>query len=377
MSNRRGLTNSQRGSESSLGTTYEITFPNAQDRAIKRLEKYRLQSVARSILSNERVASCLRFVIPHANHVKIWKAHERAHYSGLVVCGSVWNCPVCASKISERRRVELMQGMNTWKGRGSVLMLVLTIPHYQHQPLHEVLDKFTKARQRFRERKAWWKDGISQDLHLRGSVRALEVTHGQNGWHVHSHELLLCECDFSGGYGMFEARIYDVWKSVCLSVGLGAPDRLHGVKVHDGSKAASYASKWGLEDEMTKAHLKAGRDGNLSPWDMLRGIDEGVKEYKALFREYARGFKGKRQLVWSDGLRDVLGLGREKSDAEIAKEIDQDAVLLGMLTRADWTAVRRADRRGELLEIASSQGWDGVVKFIQCLVMKGHGSAPF
>jgi hypothetical protein len=34
---------------------------------------------------------------------------NRAHYKGLQTCGSVWLCPCCASKIEERRRLEIVQ----------------------------------------------------------------------------------------------------------------------------------------------------------------------------------------------------------------------------------------------------------------------------
>ena len=107
--------------------------------------------------------------------VEVWKSREKVHYKNLQTCGSVSICPVCAAKISERRRVELVQGIETWrKADGAVLMVTLTVPHYQHQPLKEVLEGFGKARRLMRHRKPWKR---LARFALTGTVRALEVTY--------------------------------------------------------------------------------------------------------------------------------------------------------------------------------------------------------
>ncbi len=37
-----------------------------------------------------------------------------------------------------------------------------------------------------------------------------------------------------------------------------------------GAYADKYVSKWGLEQEMTKGHIKKGREGGLTPFDLLK-----------------------------------------------------------------------------------------------------------
>lgn len=37
--------------------------------------------------------------------------HGKAFYQGLMACGGVWTCPVCAAKVSERRRQELKEAI--------------------------------------------------------------------------------------------------------------------------------------------------------------------------------------------------------------------------------------------------------------------------
>lgn len=340
-----------------------------------RLNRWKLQSIAREILPQERVSTCCRRMVPGRSVVEIWKAKEKAHYSGLRVCASVWVCPVCAAKISERRREELVRGIEAWKAiGGQVIMLTQTVPHYQHQPLNWVLSRFSKARKLLRNRKPWKR--IAAGIGLAGSVRALEVTYGENGWHVHVHELLFLRPGVQVDLVVLESDVLEQWKKACIGAGLSEPNH-HGVKVDNGAQAAKYASKWGMEDELTKAHIKKGREGHLTPWDFLRQVDEGDMEGVGLFVEYAKAFKGKRQLTWSEGLRDLLGLAKEETDEEVAARVEEDAVLLGLLTREHWQLVLRADKRGELLEVAAAYGWDGVVGFIRELVRVGYGDAPF
>ena len=77
-----------------------------------RVQRFALQSMARAILPESRTAKCLR-IRAFDSDVQVWKSREHgtASYGGLQTCGSVWTCPVCAAKIAERRRVELLDAM--------------------------------------------------------------------------------------------------------------------------------------------------------------------------------------------------------------------------------------------------------------------------
>src|SRR5690606_33597513 len=64
------------------------------------------------------------------------RGRESYHYKGLVTCGSVWTCPLCAAKIQERRRQEVVQAIAWATGKGhGVAMVSLTFPHRVEQPL--------------------------------------------------------------------------------------------------------------------------------------------------------------------------------------------------------------------------------------------------
>ena len=79
----------------------------------------------------------------------------------------------------------------------------------------------------------------------------------------------------------------------------------HGLNLVYGKTAqqvvSQYLCKWGVEHEMTKGHTKQGKEGGLTPFDLLRKseyLDEPVHGRKPSewFREFATAFKGARQL---------------------------------------------------------------------------------
>ena len=332
-------------------------------------QRFQLQSVAARLLPESRTAKCLR-LRAYDQEIKVWKAPEygTAHYSGLQTCASVWACPVCAAKIAERRRLELLAAMAVHEVRGgNVHLLTLTVPHQRGDVLAALLDQQAKALKRF------WNDratkAIMAEMGYIGQVRAREVTHGRksarnNGWHPHFHILLFT------GVGVdlirynaaqrrdWEVRLYLVWAKSCEYAGLGTPSMMHGLKLDNGKKASAYVTKWGLEDEMTKGHVKKGRAGGETPFDLLRSVldDKSDTQAAALFREFVHAFKGKRQLVWSPGLKARLAV-EHATDEEIVQRVDEEAELLGQITLEQWRDVLKVDGRALVLEIAAKRSW--------------------
>ncbi len=355
-----------------------------------RLQRFALQAVARRFLPKSRTDKCL-ILRQKMRDIEVWKSkeHQTTHYTGLQTCGSVWACPVCASKIAERRRLEIQQAMAAHQEQGGqVFMLTLTTPHQFKDKLDVLLAMQAKALNRF------WSDRkvkqVMQEMGLAGQIRAMEVTHGRksdvnNGWHPHYHVLL-----FVGLQGRFEpsmmkdwaCRLYLVWAAACERAGLGTPSYAHGLKLDDGTHAAKYVSKWGLEDEMTKGHTKKAAKGE-TPFDFLRSFlaDDQDKQARALFQEFAAVFKGKRQLHWSKGLK-ARYLVSEKTDEQVAAETDDAARLLGAITVEQWRDVIAAGGRGTVLSIAARHGWETVEIYLASIsgvakkVTGGMGAPP-
>lgn len=328
---------------------------------VARMERFALQSAARGLLGKEwRIDKCLRLRQKHRDIQVIQsKEHKSCSYTGLQTCGSVWACPVCAAKISERRRVEIKGAMDLHKANGgAVLLMTLTNPHNRGDDLAQLLALQAKALNWFNTDKASRK--IFEQMGCIGQIKATEATVGRNGWHPHYHILLFVRpgLDLEALQAALGAR----WIHACLKVGLKAPSIEHGLRLDGGDRAANYVSKWGLDHEMTKGHIKKSKDGQ-SPFDLLRAYQEsGDKQAGALFVQFAHAFKGKRQLHWSPGLKKQFQVG-EMSDEELANKQDDKALLLGTITLTQWRYILRKEARSLILELAE-QGWDAVSRFL-------------
>lgn len=338
-----------------------------------RLERFALQSAARKLLWGSRTAKCLRLVRgrrkdeERAPVIEVWRSieHGTAHYAGLQTCGSVWACPVCAAKVSEFRRLQLLGLMERHKAAGgSCYLLTLTNPHTVGDDLWQLLKAQSKAMSAMNgnrsARKLW------SDIDCVGTVRAQEVTHGlANGWHPHFHVLVFARA----GLNLVECRrrFYAEWANACRLAKLPAPSYEHGCRFDGGNEASKYITKglWGLDYEMTKSHIKKAGKGR-SPFDLLRSyLYDDDKQAGALFREYAAAFKGQNQLVYSKGLKDLYAV-EDLTDDEIVNHHDDAAALLGQIEFEQWRLILAADLRGEVLELAR-HGWEPVARLLASL----------
>ena len=351
-------------------TLTERVFPVTQGEPTQsdadwRQARWQLQREARALLPNERVAFCMRRMQTGTVDVLYSPEHQSAHYGGLMACGSVWVCPLCAARISEHRRIELEQAIaHCIANGGAVYLTTYTIAHKRYDNLSTLLESFLAARKRMKQGRA------AQELRKRfgilGTVSVREVTWSKlNGWHPHCHELVFCSSEVDPD--KYDRIMREQWRRSVEHEGLSINEHGFSVSRTYGS-VANYVAKfgreplhtpWGAASELTKGHLKRGHgQEHLTPFAMLWLISQGYHELKPLFREYAQWFKGKHQLVWSAGLRSLLlERDEEKTDLELAQEPEEEVVLLGQLTRAQWCIVLAHDARGKLLEIARSGEW--------------------
>lgn len=353
---------------------------NAKSASGGKLARFALQAGGRELMPDERVAKCLR--VPHGQAVDVLYVpeHQTACYRGLQTCGSVWMCPVCAAKISERRRVELSQALAAWREQGGrVLLATYTIRHKLADDLAVSLDAMLYARKLCRSGR--WAAGFTERIGLAGSVRALEVTHSKaNGWHPHMHELLFVAASTTAGE--VDAYLRPRWSDVLKSAGLREVNH-HGLEVTDcDERIAEYVAKWGREPVWTEEHelakqvTKRGRGASRTPTDLLAAYAfDQDDQAGALWQQYAAVFKGRRQLSWSRGLRALLGLAVEQTDEEIAAETSETAVLLASLTLAQWRHIVANDARGEVLAVAASGDRLALWRFLAELGVPGAAQA--
>lgn len=358
--------------------------PIAPSEAVKLVELFTLQELACDSLTKKeertnkkgikydtyvhRVNYCLRQRIDAGSLVSVRynEKREKAHYDNVQRCGSVWTCPFCARKITEGRRQDLKTAVSNWHKQGGYVYLVtLTNRHHKGDNLPDLLKGQSKAKQ-----KLWEKTKVKQmmkDLGYSGRITATEVTYGGNGWHPHYHILMFFDHEINTqGLQTFLAL---EWQTACVKAGMKAPSLENGVDVQKGDKAQEYVAKWGLEEEMTKGHVKKGKEGGLTPFDLLKqSVD--TPQYSHLFRQFADAFKGKQQLHWTRGLKDLLSVS-DRTDEELAEETEKESIEIKEVANMIWRLVLQYKIRGEYLTACKLDHLEGCInKRVENLVME-------
>lgn len=337
--------------------------------------RFEMQRKAQSLLyagdksANEqyRVCWCCRTINTHGETVRVYRQVESggARFAGLTTCGSVWHCPVCAAKITEGRRRELDKALTAWVGQGGkVQLMTLTFPHEAGQGLDALLERFGKAVTAFKNSRTYKR--IMGAADRAGSIRSLEATWGENGWHPHTHDLVFLGRDLT----MTDVdELKAEWVKRLFKLGLGDRSKLsdmlaHGLDIQDGKYAAEYIAKfghdaaWGAAAELTKPHGKAGRVGEFggadhySPFQLLAWAEQGDTKAGALFREFGESFEGKRMLSWSPKLRAKLDLlEAEMTDEQIAahEDVSPEETFVGELDQDQFKILIARNRQGDFL----------------------------
>lgn len=334
-----------------------MNSPLDEKMRVIRTERYACQSVSKIALPDERVAICLRNRTADSVTVHKHKKTKKAFYGGLMVCGSVWTCPVCAAKISEKRREELKKAFSAHKAAGGkIAMLTLTFSHTKKDSLKDIIAKFGQATQKFMTGKRY--NNIRKEIELIGRVRVFEVTYGDNGFHPHAHIALFYNAETN--LIDLRLRLYELWEKACNKFDLNTNSR-HGLDLQSAEHAEQYFSKhgtWSIEQELSKSHIKKAKNGSMSPFDFLRAfLETSDEKYLKLFREYAICFKGKRQIQWSQGLKQKF-LVEDKTDEDLAKEKLEEADLLGLLDVDQWKFIIKNDLRAKLLDNVEKYGFE-------------------
>jgi hypothetical protein len=268
---------------------------------------------------------------------------------------------------------------------GVVLAVALTFRHERGDDLADILRRFLAALRGMQSGAAWVR--FRARWGVVGAIRSTECTWGMaNGYHPHAHVLFFIEpprtldaatgelvavADWLPDVAGFRDDLYRRWAAVAERHGF-TMDAAHGVVVQstaafDAVVLAEYVAKhgeepawrWSAAHEVVKGHVKRGKPGRLTPWDFLRRFvaaetPRARSAWAARWREYLAAFRGLAQLRWSPQLRARLGLQAERSDAAVAAERVEDAVLLASLYLDQWRAVWAAGAVVALLNAAAT-----------------------
>jgi hypothetical protein len=331
--------------------------------------RYRLRSTAARVLGDRHRTYSCGFRISEAIQV-CRTAQGGAYYVGVKTCGSLWTCPVCAAKIAEGRRADLERLLDGHHERaGAAYMLTLTIPHGRFDRLAALRQAVAGAWRKV-QAGAGWKH-IKAACAMVGTVRALEVTHGANGWHPHLHILLLTSAPLARP-GDLHRAIYERWAAQVKKI--TGTDCSFNASDMRRATVADYVAKWGVDAEIARAATKISKKGGRSPWQLLADAGAGCQASADLFREYADAMHGARHLTWSRGLKAEYGVD-ERDDLDLAETTPEASPELplqtgagegciGHLDRGAWAAICHHDLTGAVLAAAGSGGWQAVEKLL-------------
>jgi hypothetical protein len=313
------------------GTPSTSMNTSVSSSTIVRSHDYILQDRAGELLPKERVANCLKKRITTSKPVQVAynPNTNKTNYNNLQRCGSICMCKVCAKIVTEKRRSELKQATGTWRKMGGFLYFIsLTSRHNSNTHFRSLKQGQSKAQDYFFSgAKA---EKLFSELGKVGHIISNETTYSPaNGHHPHKHILIFSDKELTG-FELYKLqhKLSLHWQHCCKLAGIELPDLKHGLDLRDGTFAAEYISKWGLEEEMTKRQQKQGKNGSYTPWDLLQlSIDDiplsNGKLPSKLFQEYALVFKGVRLLSWSRGLKKLLNV-LDVSDDEVIAELESD-----------------------------------------------------
>jgi hypothetical protein len=232
---------------------------------------------------------------------------------------------------------------------------------------------------------------VKDEWFIEGSIRATEVTYGQNGWHPHYHEISLANVsqlsrilkgDLTYYAATLENQLRPLWQAALERFGLTA-DLTIGLTVRGSNRDVSgYVAKWGIlpvdasEDtvthEITSSHTKIARRGSFGVVDILFAAGEGDTQAKALFVEYAQATKGRSRLQWSKGLKERLGIDDIRD--EIASEgiTTESDILLATIPQNEWSFLARTGHLGQLMTYAN----EGNIEKMNWLLTELRGKMP-
>lgn len=394
----------------------------------RRAGRYAAQELQWEHSTLKRVRGCGRRVSAGADGVTVrlsgGPSGRVAGFGGLQTCGSTWACPVCSAKIAAERQAEVETAVRRWQERGGgVIFGTATMRHWQRHRLGDLWDALSSAWHEVTSGASWtrWQEGCGHGVPVervvrRGArkgdvvveerlpwLRTVECTVTPNGWHLHVHFLMFVDRPVTDATAEeLSEPMWQAWRSGVKAAGLPAPVRRPGREgvgfqggwdvqavgpgeldaigqyftkaVYDGAQLAAL--------EVARGDLKDGRGaGSRTPFGLLRSLvghelvgDDGQRfaavdaDDLALWSEWEQASKGRRQLTWSQGLRQLVGLvPDERSDEEIAADEHGGADVLRIpCGSSGWSALwRRPGGRWQLLRELEDSGLVAAVRLLR------------
>jgi hypothetical protein len=380
---------------STLGPTIEV------DRAARRetrRQRYRVRRTVQAVEwahnANSNVFRCGRSPIAingADTPIAVNGETGGARFTGLHTCGNGWLCPSCAATIREHRARDIDNGVRAHLASGGgAYWVTVTVPHTKLMWLRDTYQAVQRSWS-----KVWaGEEGMAgrERFGVIGQIRAIEVTHGRNGWHPHIHALVLTDgpCTDAGQVALWE-WLEPRWGAFVAGQGYARPSPVHGCRVDvvQGDELggvptlARYLAKvqeagsahWGAGREMARADVKRSRvKGGFTPFGIAAAIADAPRgsrhdELVNLWLEYSEATKGRAAIFWSRGLRARLlpDAAPEMSDAEAAAQplgVEAEAVVAVVGYHLFRRVRKLATGPEDLLEAVEDGGYVGGLAWV-------------
>ncbi len=304
-------------------------------------------------ISRQRTAQCRRFRT--SKTVQVFSDGKTIKFSGLCTCGNCWGCPVCSLAIQIRRGGEIEFALERWMGArerlgppsAAAYMLTGTLRHAVSHKLADTSQVIADAWSLFFAGREGQE--LREALAIEHSIRALEATYGDNGWHPHVHSVVMVRRPWTASE---VTRVQERWQwAVERSAGFAKafrPNEGHGMNVKRLAKNSDgkYLQKMFLE--LTSSTSKQAKGQNLSYWEVAQRAADGDSRYARVWQEAQHALFGRKQLTWSHGSKRFFAI-EELTDESLAHEDGIDATPLAEtfqieIPGAVWDSGWRRDR---------------------------------
>lgn len=355
------------GAQAPLGNTANISSAS-----LKTVKKYTLLNHAQNLATDANLLSKrsgkahrVRFCHAHraygSDAITIKLSHSDVHnsqasFGGLQTCGSVWACPVCASRIAVEKGQEILKALEWAKQENlAPAMLALTARHHAGMGLDWFKTLFKGAWEMFSSGRRW--RFFKKKYGVKHHIANREVTRGDSGWHYHMHLLLFLDLSAvkAAAADSLQKDLEAFWIECLEAHALeGLPEIALKVSSH-GNVGKTYLTKIGitinekdgkLEYEMTSSDTKKGQ----SIWDILRHSYYGDEEASRLYIEFVEAMQDTNFITFSHGLADLI------ADIELPEFegiASNEKVDFAEISPYWWKIVRRCGAMGKLLEQAA------------------------
>ena len=333
---------------------------------------YALRSQTRWLAPSQRERGCGSLCVEHVDQepaiqLKRVDGAPRARWLGLMTCGHIWTCPVCSQNLRAKRAERIAAAVRGMGGRWQ--MLTITLRHREGMPLHTLMVGLMSAWRRTRQGgriQRLWSDAVT------GSARAVEVTHGENGWHPHVHVLLRTsewtDDDKDALLVRWQTAVRRELGGACTPSDERALTWSDPFDAADAGQREFYLAKLGLE--MSGIGKKSrGASASRSHWDVARDAAEGDSRSVWLWREFQAATKGRRMLELDD--RASLAAKKQlESEAPDPRDDGEGKTTLIEVKRDDVRALRRLEFRlpaifAIVLQAAEDEGPEGARTWIR------------